>query len=336
MLAQRGFGGHGAVDVRGGQMEYESIAAELLRALRGPRSQTAFARRVGLKPNTIYGWEAGRRWPTAARAFAAGARVGVDPKEVLRRFFRVHPPWIDEVDLTTGDGVARLLRDLRGTTAIGEVAARSGRSRFAVARWLSGEAEPRVPDFLRLVEATSLRLLDLVAAWVDPEAVPSVAPAWRQLEAHRRMLVDAPWTTAVLRALDLEAYRSATDPDAAWLAARLSLPEADVARWLDDLARVGRIRREGARWVPNEVPATVTPTAGKVLKAHWARVGVERLEAGADGLSSYHVFTVSEADYARLRELHLAYFRELRAIAAASAPGDRVVLANVQLLPLTT
>jgi hypothetical protein len=35
-----------------------------------------------------------------------------------------------------------------------------------------------------------------------------------------------------------------------------------------------------------------------------------------------------------VRELHRAYFQELRAIVAGSQPVERVVLANVQLLAL--
>jgi hypothetical protein len=76
------------------------------------------------------------------------------------------------------------------------------------------------------------------------------------------------------------------------------------------------------------------PDAGRRLKAWWARVALDRLQAGDDGLYSYNLFTVSEVDYQRLRELHLAYFRELRSIVAQSSPSERVVLANVQLLGL--
>jgi hypothetical protein len=50
---------------------------------------------------------------------------------------------------------------------------------------------------------------------------------------------------------------------------------------------------------------------------------------------SYNLFAISERDYERLRELHLAYFRELRSIVAASQPAERVVLAHLSLLPLT-
>jgi hypothetical protein len=56
-------------------------------------------------------------------------------------------------------------------------------------------------------------------------------------------------------------------------------------------------------------------------------------EPGA-GLFAYNLFTVSLADLERIRELQRAFFRELRAIVAASRPEERVVIANLQLFAL--
>jgi hypothetical protein len=77
------------------------------------------------------------------------------------------------------------------------------------------------------------------------------------------------------------------------------------------------------------------PEAGRMLKLWWTRQALERFEQNDEGLLSYNLFAVSERDYERLRELHLAYFRELRGIVAASQPAERVVLAHLSLLPLT-
>jgi hypothetical protein len=74
--------------------------------------------------------------------------------------------------------------------------------------------------------------------------------------------------------------------------------------------------------------------SGRRLKAHWARVGLDRVDTDTEGLFSYNVFTVSAADLERLRELHLGYFRALRALVAESSPAERVVVANVQLFAL--
>ena len=48
----------------------------------------------------------------------------------------------------------------------------------------------------------------------------------------------------------------------------------------------------------------------------------------------FNLFGVSNADFARLRELQKAYFNEVRTIVAPSQPVERVALVTVQLLDL--
>ncbi|MDD9933044.1 MAG: helix-turn-helix transcriptional regulator, partial [Myxococcales bacterium] len=66
----------------------ELATRQLLRALRGSRSQVAFARRLGYRGNPIADWEAGRRTPTAEALLRVCARIGVDAPAALARF---HP-----------------------------------------------------------------------------------------------------------------------------------------------------------------------------------------------------------------------------------------------------
>jgi DNA-binding phage protein len=317
-------------------MDYDQMASELIRALRGKRSQLAFSRRLGFRTNVVHTWEAQRRWPTASRSLKVAQRAGVDPKAALTRFYRTVPPWFATLSPTSPEFVARFLADLRGRATIGDVAQRAGKSRFAVARWLKGGAEPRLPDFLRLIEAMSLRLLDFVAAFVDPRQLPSFERRWSKLEAGRRAAFDLPWSHAVLRVIELERYqREAHRPG--FIARELGISLEEERRCVEALVSSGQLDWDGTRY---RAGAQLTdtrhyPEAGRLLKIWWAKQALERLERDQAGIFSYNLFAVSERDYERIRELHLAYFRELRSIVAASQPAERVVLAHLSLLPLT-
>jgi hypothetical protein len=318
-------------------MDYEGLSADLVRALRGSRSQAAFSRRLRYRSNVVRSWEAGRRWPTAARFFTACTRAGIEPRAALQRFYAAPPGWLAQADLEQASAVARLLDDLRGGSSLMDVARRAERSRFAVARWLSGRAEPRLPDFLRLIEATSLRVLDFVAAFVDPRALPSAARAWRELETARAVAVELPWSHAVLRVLELRDYCALPRHVPGFIAARAGISLEEETRCLRLLARSKQIRKRDGRWVPHRVRTVDTrnnPGAGRALLGFWAEVGRARLGQNAPGLFSYNLFTVSERDFERLRELHLAYFRQLRSIVAQSEPAERLVVANLQLFGL--
>ncbi len=316
---------------------YAQMASELIRALRGRRSQQALSRRLKSKSNVLYTWESGRRWPTAAKFLWLAERVGVDVKAALSEFYRSEPAWMTDVSPASPEGVARLLGDLRGKSSITEIVERSGFSRFAVSRWLKAQAEPKLPDFLKLIEALSLRLLDWISAFVDPRKLPSLAQPWRELQAARQAAYELPWSHAVLRLLETERYRKLKQHPQGWIASRLGLSITQEEECLEALTIAGQVERIDGLYRVREVQSIDTrqdPEASNQLKAWWAKIALQRLQEGGAGRFSYNLFTVSEKDYQRLEELHLAYFREMRSIVAESAPAERVALVNMQLMPL--
>lgn len=319
------------------RLDFEALSRALLRALRGRRSQTAFSHRLGYRTNVAYAWESGRRWPTGGELLRAAGRSRIDVRAALTQFLSGEAEWLARTEPTSREGVALLLETLRSNVPIVDVARRCGRSRFAVARWLAGDAEPRLPDFLRMIEACSLRVLDFVALWTEPAALPPVAHAWARLVAHREAAHEHPWLPAVLRVLELETYRAMPAHRPGWIASRLGMSPEEEKRCLDVLARTGQIRRRGRRWTVEETQTVDTRPdreAERRLKLWSARVGLERLGEGADGLFSFNVFCVSHADLERLRDLHRRHFQAMRAIIAESTPSEEVVVANLQLFPL--
>ena len=188
-----------------------SIARDILRQLRGTRSQVAFSRRLGYRSNVAHTWETGKRMPTGSVVFAAMQRLGSDVPARIRRFTKVEPAFLSEVDVHTPEGVAALLRELRRDTPIQRVAQRTGLSRYQVSRYLTGSAEPRLPDLLCLIEGLTARLLDAVALFVDPGTLPSTQEAWSRLEAARSLFWRHPRAQLVLLSLCLLYTSDAAD-----------------------------------------------------------------------------------------------------------------------------
>jgi transcriptional regulator with XRE-family HTH domain len=318
------------------ELDYESVAAQFLRALRAHRSQVQWSRWLGYKSNVAYTWESGRRWPTAAETMRAAGRAGIDVRAALTRFYGREPPWLADHAPESAEGVASLMRDLKGQLSTVELAARVGASRYAVARWLNASTQPRLPDFFAVIEGASVRLVDFVTVFVSPESVPAVQPLFERQDARRRLAFEAPWTQAVLRVLDLAAYKALDRHDDAWVAGRLGIATEEVTTCFELMLAAGQVRREGRRYVIETMAVDTrrTPEIGRHLKAHWTEVAAERIRVGAPGQFSYNVFSVSRADFERIRKLHLDYFHALRAIVAESEPEECVAIANVQLFAL--
>lgn len=317
--------------------DYAQISREFLRALRGRRSQAAFSRRLGYRTNVAYVWEAGRAFPTAAQTLSIAERVGIPAKQAVQKFYRVPPTWLEGTDLHCRAGVATLLNDLRGRTSVVELANAAGKSRFAVARWLQGKAEPKLPDFLLLVEKSSLRLLDWLSVFIDPAELLSVKDEWQELEASRRAAYDVPWSQAVLRVLELQDYRALPQHQPGFISGRIGISAEEEERCLDLLSRTGQIYWHQKRWELRQVLAVDTrrdPEAEQRVKRWWAERALERLTKPESGILAYNVFAVSEADYQRVSDLYRAYFRQVRSIIAQSEPSERVILTSHLLVPL--
>src|SRR5688500_8961310 len=67
-------------------MDCELAARELVRALRGARSQTAAARRLKRSSNVLHAWEVGSRYPSASDVLQLLQLSGRAPQPVLSRF----------------------------------------------------------------------------------------------------------------------------------------------------------------------------------------------------------------------------------------------------------
>jgi transposase-like protein len=117
-------------------MDYETLSKQLIRAVRGKRSQVAVSRRLNCRSNVLYAWESGRRWPTAATFLKLALLRRVPLTEGIAGFLGALPPALSSADWAQPSAAAGLLEHLRGGTTIVELARRIGVNRVSVARWL--------------------------------------------------------------------------------------------------------------------------------------------------------------------------------------------------------
>lgn len=318
-------------------IDYEELAVELVRALRGKRSCASVSRRAGYRSNVVQRWERKQAWPTAADFLRYCQGVRVDVAKAYGDFFRQAPEWLRGLSPVSPEAVAAFLSQLRGKTAINAIARSAGVNRYTMSRWLSGSSEPRLPDFLRLIEVLSRRLVDFLAVLADPEQLPSVKQRWARVRAARSIAYEEPRSHAVLRALELAEYRAAGFAEPGFLERRLGMSASDVQRCLTLLHKAGQIRQRRGRWQPVDVLRVDTradPAGARAAKLAWLDVARARLEHNAPGNFGFSLFAISREDLRRLRDLHLDYVRSMQALIASSKRNECVGLYCAQLLDL--
>jgi hypothetical protein len=318
--------------------DYSRLSEELLRSLRGRRSQAASSRRLGYRSNVVYRWETGRAAPLSSVAFRAMRFYGVDLDAAHLEFMRLtraepqarpFEPW------RTKQSIAAFLEHLRGRRTLLEVEAQSSFNRFSLSRWFNGRAEPRLPEFFELVDVLSGRLLDLIAALCEPERLPCIKDDWVRHVALRDAAFDAPWSHAVLRVLELADYRELPQHEPGWIAQRLRISQREEQRCLELLSRSGQIRQTGSRY---EVTSESTvdlgddPERARQLRRFWLDETLRRFDERNRGIYGYNLFSVSEDAYDQIRQLYLEFFAAMRKVVAQSEAGRRVVLFGGQLV----
>lgn len=320
------------------QIDVEALSQELVRAVRGPRPQAGLSEQLGFGSNVLYMWESGRRAPEISR-FLLMAELAGRPFSVSL-FLADAPPSLRRARLSSPRGVQQLVVELVGTAIRTEVATRLEVDRTTLARWLDGKTEPRLPDFLRLIEVTTQRLLSFVEFFADPAELTATRGVHDDLEAQQRLAYELPWSHAVLRALELSDYQALPKHCDRFIAGRLGLCEEEVAHYLKALLEAGQITWTRCHYAAVRVLTVDTredKSRDHALKRHFAEAGLGRLiaqESPADALFSYNLFAVSQKGFAKIRKLHLEYYEAARAIIDDSQEADRVVLMNLQLVPL--
>jgi transcriptional regulator with XRE-family HTH domain len=308
------------------------VASELIRALRGARSQRTFAKLLGFARNPVADWEAGRRFPSVHVMFQACALAEVDVEQAVWAF---HPEASHAFAPDSPHAVGAWLDALRGTAPHIEIAHRIPTTRSSVSRWLSGDVVLRLPEFIALLQAITGRLPDFIEHLVPAAALPSLAAQQRSILEARHLARSHPWTLAFVAAIDTALYRSLDAHPRGLLASifEVSIEEEDAG--IEALVTARVLVRDGLRLRldrPLTLDLTGDPERARDLRRHWLAVSMEQVDACVnEDIFSYNVFSVSRTDFERLREMHAAFYREVRQIIAASTPTDVVAMYGTQL-----
>jgi hypothetical protein len=269
-------------------------------------------------------------------ALAGNPELGL----ALARFFEQPEPSFQGRRAASVRNVTRLVVHLLGTGSKRDVAAQLGVDRTTLGRWCSGKTEPRLPEFLSLVQLGTQRLIEFISLFVDLAQLPATRELYTYFLRQRRLAYELPRSHSVLRALELDAYQARAAHDPALLAREVGTSEAEVARCLSELEAAGQVVHEQGRYRTAQILTIDTredPEQNARLKAFWAHEALERFEgrrSPPETLFSFNLFAISEDAFQQIRKLHLAYYDQTRAIIEQSRSADRVVLMNLQLVPL--
>jgi hypothetical protein len=312
-------------------MNFCALTAQLIRARRGSRTQKALSRSLGYRSNVLFAWENGHDQPSALSFFRLVQKTGGLP--ALGPFMRGG----GAVDLLSKQGVATFLQRLAVDRSLTELSQALDRDRYAVGRWLRGQSEVPLAEFLQIVEVTTLTLFDFLSLFVDPLLLPEAEPGYKKLLVARAAARKAPWAHAVVHLADLPSYRALPAHEPGWFARRLGVTMAEERECLQHLSESGQLIQDGPRYRRAEALTVDTrgdPEGTRRLASYWLTEGAKRVLLPDSGKFAFNTFAVSQVDLEKIKALQSEYFRKLRDIVAQSQPTEAVAVATFQLLTL--
>jgi hypothetical protein len=230
----------------------------------------------------------------------------------------------------------QMLRDQRRQVQLVQISRATGYSRFALRRWFNGEAEPRLHEYLEVLDTCSRRVVDFLAAFLDPALLPSAREAHVVQTLARQAAYERPWSHAVLRVLETDDYRALPAHEPGWIARRLGISVAEENESLELLSRSRQIEMIDQHYCPRmqtAVDLRAGHDAARALAAWWVSVAADRARA-SQGMFAYNVCGVSRRDLDRIQALQVDYLKQVRAIVAESNPVEQVALVATQVFSL--
>jgi transcriptional regulator with XRE-family HTH domain len=203
-------------------MDYDALAAGLIRRVRGPLSKDRLSRRLGFASNVVQLWERQQRLPDIGTFFRVASLRKLRFADGLAALIDAVPGERGALATVTDDtgsdiAVSNVMRLLCGQRSISELARLSGFDRATIARWCEGKTTPRLSDFLAFLDRTTQRLLD----FVDPRDLDPTRAAYAEHQKRQRIAYTMPWSSAVLHALELSEYQALPEHDSRLLARKL-------------------------------------------------------------------------------------------------------------------
>ena len=312
-------------------MDFQKLAAQLIKARRGAKTQKETSKALGYQSNVVFAWENGRDEPSARAFFSLAALTG----EVgdLSSFYRGNSC----PNLTTSEGLSEFLKDLLASRTLAEVSGQMARDRHVVGRWVRGQTEIPLSSLLQFVDVTTLGLFDFLHAFVDPSALAEAENDYRLLEASRESARQLPWSNAIVHMVALPSYSRLKKHESGWFASRLDISVEEEKECLDLLVSLGQLRVKAGAYQSTRtinVDTRRDPQATRDLASFWMKEGASRVLTPGSGRFSFNTFAVSANDLEKAKALQSEYFRQLRELVADSEPAETVAVATFQLFAL--
>lgn len=310
--------------------DYLRLQTDLVRILRGKRSQAQLSRLLGYGYNQVHFWESGK----TKLGWVDFARLCQKTRAPLSAALREVLSYYDSPLKVPG-----LVKHVMGENRVLEYARTTGISRFKLSRWIYGRSEPTLAEVLELIELSTSEFysfVSVVCAGKIPETIRDrMESDVRCLELYEKY----PWLSLIFCALETRGYLDLRAHSDTFLAKRTGLGLPLVKAAIEDLRAAHLIVFENHRYVPKLQKLNIRGSAEwrRKIVRFWKEAAQENFDATfgkPQTRHSFKVFNLSEEGFEKVLQAYTRFFNEVGLlINSEKTASDRFFLMSVDFLP---
>ena len=319
------------------QRDLAQLSLDILRALRGSRSQTAINRKLGFKSNQLHRWESGQRkipWSQFVRICTARS-VPIE-RILLNALFFVQPA--DRADLLCQQMIAGMSRK--------DAARAAGIGYHSIRRWQIGESEPNLEEVFGLIALIPERLERFVVRLTATIGVEVPKSLGRRPIDAAAVLFQFQIAGALTAVLELKTYKELREHSSQWLADQLGAATAEIDECLGALEKAGLVTRAGPNALYRLIDLVIDtsgadPRSRIQLRAYWyerfvAAIVSDNLKIGGRSRLSYLLHALSPEAYEQITERLRLFYNDVDFIVRAdeAREKDRVFYLGIDFVDL--
>ena len=310
-------------------IDFDQIATEILRDLRGSKSQGQINNSFGFDYNKVAKWENNElsiSWQEFLRYTSLA-------KKDMQQYFRENLVYNGNIE-----SIAEIISHLIKNIPLEQVAASIGCSKATLYRWIKGETEPGIKFILKIIVLVDANFLKFFSAICNISNI-SALDGFTEMEKSKDVFFRYPLIAAILRVIELREYETLPTHQEGFISKKLGIDDEEEKFLLSIMLRHHFISYKEEKYIA--LSKTINTAGNRKLQLEtmlfWQQQSKKILERLYDGQSynerhlwMYNVFGTTAEAREMLRKKALVYNNEI--ITILSSEVNRGAIVDVTLL----
>lgn len=302
-------------------LDYDLLAQQLIRAMRGDKSQEWLNKRLATNSNVIHRWEKGHSKASWEDFVSLCQVLKIDLQKQMLSYFRYQESLEDTVSI---------LSHLFSNKKLNDIAETSGIKISKLRRLMSAQTSLSLNDFLQVIFSFD----DMESmAFVFDISVNASIPLLDELNSKRlnitRLYFDNPNIGLLLICLELPGYRKLSFHQDSFLAKASGLSIKEINELIKQSEENDLITLQDGLYVAGSIRFSDRGTSKEMLgtRKFWLNRSIDNMQCKTN-LDAYGsiVFNTSQKARKEIIGLYLRFFEDFKKAVAEDTENDKVPL----------